>query len=668
MEHNNWLTVDVIIAKFVPILGALLFITGLGYLIYTSVWEAMDQTMRLGIGFFVSLVIIGSAFSFSEKLRYFADIVMGGWILLLYGTLIYGSRTTDVAMAAIPEVATLVTAFLFTLAVAYFSSLRKSKVILALGILGAYMTPFVIGQNDVWASNVSFNAYLIYFAAVNIVVFLMGREIAIHDLIPLNLLGLFFGTYTLHHLVYTGDIQAVSVGFFESNTFTLTLLTVLVVMSVAGIAFSSRYYSSKEEVWISVWYLVPFLWFYFHSNALVDLSVGAEVFAYLAITATYFWAWYFLRPLQTSRYQHIAAYVGGMIALVFAVDAFLWDYYLYASILIAYIALVFTVLYIIDGNKAERIIAAFLFSFFWGLFSLIHIYSDNNALVTYPTVFAVLALIPAILLAAAVRLQGNTPETIRKFIDTYSAIAALITVLIVFVKVLKGMDFSFAIFILPGFLMVLAAYIQWAKNPTRGTLMRAGTIWLSIGFFWSFLYFLSNFIPHVADDKHFWVDGGIFANWHFVKGVFAVATYFLALRVSRDIQRIDKVDRPSFLLVIMGYTTVLLLVNFAIITFCNDIGVPFETGGPRAIATTIWWILLSLGMIMLGIHYGRGYRSEKLLGLLLLLLTIVKIAIYDLASMDMDKKIIVLMVVGGLIMIFSYYLQVKWYLSDKKSE
>jgi hypothetical protein len=189
--------------------------------------------------------------------------------------------------------------------------------------------------------------------------------------------------------------------------------------------------------------------------------------------------------------------------------------------------------------------------------------------------------------------------------------------------------------------------------------MRIGTIWLSIGFFWSFLYFLSNFIPHVADDEHFWVDGGIFANWHFVKGVFAVVTYFLALSVSRDIQRIEKVDRPSFLLVIMGYTTALLLVNFAIITFCNDIGVPFETGGPRAIATTIWWIVLAISMLMVGIHYGKGYRSEKLLGLLLLLLTIGKIAIYDLASMDMDKKIIVLMVVGGLIMMFSYFLQVK---------
>lgn len=69
---------------------------------------------------------------------------MGGGILLLYGTLIYGSRTTDFSQAVIPEVATIVTAFLFTLAIAYFASLRKSKVILALGMIGAYLTPFVI--------------------------------------------------------------------------------------------------------------------------------------------------------------------------------------------------------------------------------------------------------------------------------------------------------------------------------------------------------------------------------------------------------------------------------------------------------------------------------------------------------------------------------------------
>lgn len=64
-------------------------------------------------------------------------------------------------------------------------------------------------------------------------------------------------------------------------------------------------------------------------------------------------------------------------------------------------------------------------------------------------------------------------------------------------------------------------------------------------------------------------------------------------------------------------------------------------------------------MLMIGIHFGHGYRSEKLLGLLLLMLTIGKIALYDLSAMEMNKKIIVLMVVGGLIMMFSYYLQTK---------
>lgn len=110
------------------------------------------------------------------------------------------------------------------------------------------------------------------------------------------------------------------------------------------------------------------------------------------------------------------------------------------------------------------------------------------------------------------------------------------------------------------------------------------------------------------------------------------------------------------------------MVNFMIITFCNDIGIALTTGGARAILTTIWWIVLSISMLMIGIHHGSEYRSEKLLGLLLLLLTIGKIAIYDLATMEMNKKIIVLMVVGGLIMMFSYFLQVKGYLKNETSK
>ena len=76
-HQSQGLTIDMVIAKFIPIIGALLFVTGLGYLIYTSVWESLPTMMRLSVGFFVSLAIIGTAFSFAEKLRYFADVVMG---------------------------------------------------------------------------------------------------------------------------------------------------------------------------------------------------------------------------------------------------------------------------------------------------------------------------------------------------------------------------------------------------------------------------------------------------------------------------------------------------------------------------------------------------------------------------------------------------------------
>ena len=668
MDTWGGLTINMIISKFVPILGALLFTTGLGYLIYTSVWEEMSQTIRLGVGFFASLVIIGTAFSFSERLKYFADVIMWWGILLLYGTLIYGSRTTDAARALIPEQATLITAFLFTLWVAYFSSLRRSKVILALGILGAYLTPFVIWQNDVWASNISFNAYLIYFATVNIAIFMMGREIAIHDLIPLNLLWLYFGTYTLHSLVYMNKIHDVTWGFLQSNNFTVILLVILVTMSILSIAFTSRYFAPNEEVWISAGYLVPLLWFFFHFTSISSsLSLSVQVGAFASISIAYFVAWYFLRPLESSRYQHVAAYAGWLISLVFAINALFPDFNLSANLLVAYIGIIFAVLYIFDGNKGERLIASFLFSCFGAILAFSTIYGKDGA-TDSPTLLAIISLIPAILLSPISRINPKLADTTKMYTDAYSITAMIIAILLFAIKMLKELDFSFAIFILPWCIAVLYSYFQWSKNPARSTFMVMGTLWLSIGYFMTFIYLIANFAPHVADKEHFWKEGGIFTNWYFIKGIFAVVTYSIALSVSRQIQKEQKTDRPSFLLVILVYTSLLLLVNFLIITFCNDLWIAFTTGWPRAITTTLWWIILSISMLFTGIHFWYGYRSEKFLGLLLLVLTIAKIAIYDLQAMEMRNKIVVLMVVGGLLLVFSYFLQVKWYLKEENKK
>ena len=105
-----------------------------------------------------------------------------------------------------------------------------------------------------------------------------------------------------------------------------------------------------------------------------------------------------------------------------------------------------------------------------------------------------------------------------------------------------------------------------------------------------------------------------------------------------------------------------------IITICNDLNIPKEVGGIRAIGTTLWWIALSIFLIMIAVRKGYEYQSEKLLGLLLLLLTVGKIVFYDLEMMDMDKKIVVLMVVGGGIMLFSYFLQKKGYFQTNAFE
>lgn len=81
-------------------------------------------------------------------------------------------------------------------------------------------------------------------------------------------------------------------------------------MSVLGIAYSSRYFASREDMWVSIGYLLPFFWFHLHSVTLIDIHDEIKAIAYIIIAFVYFSAWYFLRPRIQSGYQHVAAYVG----------------------------------------------------------------------------------------------------------------------------------------------------------------------------------------------------------------------------------------------------------------------------------------------------------------------------------------------------------------------
>jgi hypothetical protein len=77
----------------------------------------------------------------------------------------------------------------------------------------------------------------------------------------------------------------------------------------------------------------------------------------------------------------------------------------------------------------------------------------------YPTLFAVASLIPALLIAPLVRLQGKTPASVVEFVNVYSVIAAIIIVLIICIKFIQTLDFGFAFLVFPGFLIVLWTYL-----------------------------------------------------------------------------------------------------------------------------------------------------------------------------------------------------------------
>ncbi|HBI33532.1 MAG TPA: hypothetical protein DEA43_04640 [Candidatus Moranbacteria bacterium] len=658
--EKSGITMDKIIEKFIPIVGVLFLTIGVAYLLYTSVWVHLDMVLRLGLGFFLSLVLIGGSYSFSEKWRYFADLGIGSGILLLYSTLIYGSRTTDLATAAIPEIATLVTAFIFTLAVSYFSLIRRSKAILILGMIGAYITPFVIGQNGVWVQNISFNAYLMYFLAINVAVYLLGREISVRNIIPLNIAGLFIGTSTLYHLSYSDGIsKIVASNFLTGEIFSAILFFVLVVFSIWSILLSAKKFEESDDGYLALGYLAPMFWFIFsigRLTLLTDIFRGV-LFALLAVVC--FLGWHALNDEKT-RFQHTALYAAGFLAAIQAFFAFIPQLDIYSSIAIAYSSLIFGIIFTLKPDKNERFFGYIFLSSIGAALSLVHIYEKE---INYQTLYAVIALVPA--MCAFLIAKVTERSDIRWGANRYSIFAAALASVFIFKELIDYVDLSFMLFYLvPLLILVLSIFTNKEKHDSESTLLRFIMAWFAIGFAGVFLSLVGSIYP-APTNTFIITHTDLPTDWILVKGIFATIILFVGLFISRKLQSQQIEKRPSFLLVIFGYSTLLLTGNYITYALMNDFGVSMSQGGPRAIATTIWWTLIALYMLIIGIKNGTRYHAEKLLGLILLSLTVGKILLYDLSTMAMQNKIIVLMIIGFALVVFSYGVHSRGWLKEE---
>lgn len=662
------LTVDKIIEKIIPIVGALFLTIGLGYLIYANAWVYLPAEIRIGLGFFASVVIIGGSFSFSERMRYLADIGIGGGVLLLYGTLIYGSRATETASAVIPEVATLFTATLFTVLVAYFASRRNSKAILILGMIGAYLTPFVIGQQDVWAQNVSFNAYLLYFLAINTAVFLLGREISIREIIPLNTIGMFIGVTTLWNLAASTSISAVYAdNFFTSEVVTGVLFMLLVIVTIWSILLSAKRFKESDDGYLSLGYIAPVIWFAFNVANLESLTDLTKGLLYAGIAAACFAGWHVLLQTRT-RFQHTALYAAGLLSAVIAFFTIIHELNVYTSMLIAYVSAIFALLYVLDPSKTERFMSYCMLSFMGSILSIYHILDANIA---YETALIVIALIPAMATYPVARIGKR--ESFYPAAKMYSIMSAIVAGLFVLREIIEHIDVHFLFFFLVP--LVILAYIALVQKFANGelthdqksTLMRITLVWFGFGFVATFFQLVFSVYP-APTDTYLFTNLDRPTDWVFYKGIVGTLILFIGLYISRKLQLEQVIKRPSFILVIFGFASLVLTGNYIISAVANDLQVSLEQGGPRAIATTIWWVVVAIYMLLVGIMRGKKYHAEKLLGLLLLALSVGKVILYDVATMGMQNKIIVLMIIGGMMLLFSYFVRSKNLLQDDNTE
>lgn len=662
------ITMDMIIEKFIPIAGAILLIIGFGYLIYANAWVNLAMEIRIGLGFFFSVVIIGGSFSLPEKMRYFTDIGIGSGVLLLYGTLIYGSRTTDLATAMIPEIVTLLTAVLFTVMISYFASKRNSKVILMLGMIGAYLTPFVIGQNDIWVSNVSFNAYLIYFFAVNVAIFLIGREISVRDIIPLNTIGLFLGISTLWNLSSSSGINiARPDNFFSSEFFTAILFLALVVFSIWSILLSAKRFAEKDEGYLSLGYIAPVIWFAYNIENLKSVTDSMVAILYVVVAVACFTGWHYLTGTK-NKWQHTALYAAGLLSVFLAVFTFLEEFDVFTSMLIAYSSLLFGILYVINSERLDRFISYLIISLVGSLLSLHHI------LVTEPqfkTLLIVVALLPA--MSAYLIAKNGNDKSILAAAKNYSVVWTIVASLFVIAEFVEYLEISFLIFYLaPLVFLGYMSYLQLTaptqmSHDARSFNLRLVLGWFALGFIPTFFYLVTSIYP-APTDTYIFTHTDAPTDWVMIKGIVATVILFIGLWLSRKLQLEQVVARPSFILVIFGFATLLLSGNYIISAIANDLNIAHVDGGPRAIATTLWWSAIAIYMLYQGIKLGKKYHAEKLLGLFLLGITLVKVILYDISTMGMQNKIIVLMMVGGAMLLFSYRVRSKDLLKKQQAE
>ena len=658
MVTLNKSVIDDIIKNWFPIVGILFVVTGMSYLFYEGVWQKLNETGRLTLGFLTGVALISGSYALEQKSKIIADAVLGGGLLMLYLSLIFGSRfQTENVQVLIPETWALIIATLFTMGVAFFSYIRHSQYILLVGILGGYLTPFFIGETGsfkqfiddkgVFHYDLPLLAFLIYFAAINIAILIVSSRFFLRGIGLLNSLGLFIGTLSL--AFFMG-------GEFPDNAYNLAAFMILVVaLHIGSMCVNAKKFGKETDPYLLIGYLLPLAWFVLSINSFLDKHIiDGPVLAglLLASSAIYFGGWHFLRK-TLNQDKHIALYLGGIIGIVLAITKLHPQLHYFDGPALSVVALLFGGLYFMKP-LVEREMSFFIFALFGALLALWHINELNlpNLGVFRGTTLVLIDCLFPFLLGFFFPVRKDEHENVILFRSLSCYFAGLFILLLLFLDLIRIQDIprSFLFFTLPAAITCFYTY-RAVSDSSKLTLVKTSLALAALGFFTTFMVIIDRFNPFPSAVK-------LFST---AESLVGLTTLIILALLSLNVKKVkrsnvdfydDNFGAPwQFILTLFLYISIWSTITHEIMALFNTLNL--QANGLRSFATTIWWACLGAYMIFIGVN-DSALVNQKNIGFGLLSLTIFKILIIDLSSLNTNFKVFVFMLVGMLMLYISY--------------
>lgn len=613
-------------------------------------------------GFVAGIGLIGGGYTFSNKLKHFADVIIGGGALVLYSTFLYAARYPEVGVKEFqnPEIVSLAVGFVFAAIIAFYSVQRKSKYILGLGMLAGYITPFVLAyfgnlldfadNKSGLFYNSSFITFFLYFIAVNLTALYASTKLSLKSFGFLNSPGLFIGSIAL--LVMTED------GFTDNAVFTVLVSAGVVALHVGFMALNAKTFKNQNHPYLYLGYLLPLGWFSFIINNLINLDKVeylAGVGLYIFIAFVYFGAWYYLRNLTKSD-KHFGLYIGGVVSLVIGAMLLAPDLNEYQGLVGSFAAIIFAGLYI-QKPIIQRFVSFVVFAVFGLLMTQVNLGSADGHIIGLEVQSFLLSLSLAPFTLALFFNKKEPKElegavSLSRFASLFSALGIILIIGKDFVEN-SGIAKDFLFLTVPA--AIIAIYLILAKDVKQRVVLIISSIALGLcGYFLSGYKFLEAMNPgNTHTDNLFATE----KSWiGLVTLLVFGALYFQTKKHKKEVG-----DGVRFLSIFAPVIVLIQLASNEIIALYNTLGINSSEGktdGIMALTMSIFWALLASFLIYLGLNNSER-NLEKNIGFGVLALTVLKIFVYDLAEADNTLKVMLLIVVGSLILGVSYFSNLK---------